>query len=572
MARLIPQYRGIKVKPYMRYMSYYLFSFLFILFLTPVGVYSYYYLDLLKMMDKMSMISVGTGLFLAFFVSWYLTWFLQEANPLFNKLDRLKRMSKFLYENGYVYEKRKKSNKKTKTKYRFPKVYVKQGKYDLSVSFEMAGGKFQKKFKDIGGELEDTFFMDFMEKTDDPRFKIYKLAYSAFLSRITVKDVIWDKDKGIKLMDGYYWDFINDPHLLVAGGTGGGKTVLLRSILRCLAEIGVCDICDPKRADFVTMSDLSAFEGRIAFEKADIIEKFENAVTIMFARYDFVRNEMKRLGHKDMKKFYDYGLEPYFFVCDEYNALMSSLSYQEREIVDNAFTQYILLGRQVGCNAIIAMQKPSADDLPTKIRSNMMHHISVSRLDDGGYVMMFGDENRNKEFRFIKYLAGRRVYGRGYSAVFGEVAREFYSPLLPKNFSFYDAFEKINRHENPFDPTENQEVSKAILKDESLREFVEKTSENELLKGSVGFDFDDEMEEMENMSIGDLAKKTGFSFGKIKNLIDMIEKDNYMTFSREDEKVVLNDSDAVVLESLLTQKDEFEGSWKELLLNYFKGE
>ncbi|HEO3048744.1 TPA: cell division protein FtsK [Streptococcus agalactiae] len=572
MARLIPQYRGIKVKPYMRYMSYYLFSFLFILFLTPVGVYSYYYLDLLKMMDKMSMISVGTGLFLAFFVSWYLTWFLQEANPLFNKLDRLKRMSKFLYENGYVYEKRKKSNKKTKTKYRFPKVYVKQGKYDLSVSFEMAGGKFQKKFKDIGGELEDTFFMDFMEKTDDPRFKIYKLAYSAFLSRITVKDVIWDKDKGIKLMDGYYWDFINDPHLLVAGGTGGGKTVLLRSILRCLAEIGVCDICDPKRADFVTMSDLSAFEGRIAFEKADIIEKFENAVTIMFARYDFVRNEMKRLGHKDMKKFYDYGLEPYFFVCDEYNALMSSLSYQEREIVDNAFTQYILLGRQVGCNAIIAMQKPSADDLPTKIRSNMMHHISVGRLDAGGYVMMFGDENRNKEFRFIKYLAGRRVYGRGYSAVFGEVAREFYSPLLPKNFSFYDAFEKINRHENPFDPTENQEVSKAILKDESLREFVEKTSENELLKGSVGFDFDDEMEEMENMSIGDLAKKTGFSFGKIKNLIDMIEKDNYMTFSREDEKVVLNDSDAVVLESLLTQKDEFEGSWKELLLNYFKGE
>lgn len=486
MARLIPQYRGIKVKPYMRYMSYYLFSFLFVLMVIPIGFYSYVNLDLLKMMDKMTMIVVGCSVFFSILFSMYLTWFLQEANPLFNKLDRLKRMSKFLYENGYVYEKRKKSNKKTKTKYRFPKVYVKQGKYDLSVSFEMAGGKFQKKFKDIGGELEDTFFMDFMEKTDDPRFKIYKLAYSAFLSRITVKDVIWDKDKGIKLMDGYYWDFINDPHLLVAGGTGGGKTVLLRSILRCLAEIGVCDICDPKRADFVTMSDLSAFEGRIAFEKADIIEKFENAVTIMFARYDFVRNEMKRLGHKDMKKFYHYGLEPYFFVCDEYNALMSSLSYQEREIVDNAFTQYILLGRQVGCNAIVAMQKPSADDLPTKIRSNMMHHISVGRLDDGGYVMMFGDENRNKEFRFIKYLAGRRVYGRGYSAVFGEVAREFYSPLLPKNFSFYDAFEKINRHENPFDPAENQEVSKAILKDESLREFVEKTSDSELPKGSAG--------------------------------------------------------------------------------------
>ncbi|PIA85355.1 FtsK/SpoIIIE domain-containing protein [Streptococcus parauberis] len=567
MTRLIPLYRGIKVKPYMRYMSCYLFSFIFVLFLIPIGVYSYLHLDLLRMMDKMTMISVGSSLLLSLFVSWYLTWLLQEANPLFNKLDRLKRMSKFLYENGYVYEKRKKS----KTKYRFPKVYVKQGKYDLSVSFEMAGGKFQKKFRDIGGELEDTFFMDFMEKTDDPRFKIYKLAYSAFLSRITVKDVMWDKNKGLKLMDGYYWDFINDPHLLVAGGTGGGKTVLLRSILCCLAEIGVCDICDPKRADFVTMSDLPAFEGRIAFEKADIIEKFGNAITIMFARYDFVRNEMKRLDHKDMKKFYDYGLEPYFFVCDEYNALMSSLSYQEREFVDNAFTQYILLGRQVGCNAIIAMQKPSADDLPTKIRSNMMHHISVGRLDDGGYMMMFGDENRNKEFRFIKYLSGRRVYGRGYSAVFGEVAREFYSPLLPKNFSFYDAFEKINRHDNPFDPTENQEVSKEILEDESLREFVKTTSENKLTKASDGSNFVVEMEEVENMSIADLVKKTGFSFSKIKNLIDMIEKDDYMTFNREDERIVLNDYEAVILESLLTQKDEFEGSWKELLLSYFRG-
>lgn len=93
--RLLPEYRGIKVKPYMRYMSYYLFSFLFILFLIPVGVYSYYHLDLLKMMDKMTMIILGISLFLSLFVSWYLTWFLQEANPLFNKLDRLKRLAKF---------------------------------------------------------------------------------------------------------------------------------------------------------------------------------------------------------------------------------------------------------------------------------------------------------------------------------------------------------------------------------------------------------------------------------------------------------------------------------------------
>ncbi|HGA2004536.1 TPA: cell division protein FtsK, partial [Streptococcus agalactiae] len=75
MARLIPQYRGIKVKPYMRYMSYYLFSFLFVLMVIPIGFYSYVNLDLLKMMDKMTMIVVGCSVFFSILFSMYLTWF-----------------------------------------------------------------------------------------------------------------------------------------------------------------------------------------------------------------------------------------------------------------------------------------------------------------------------------------------------------------------------------------------------------------------------------------------------------------------------------------------------------------
>lgn len=568
MTRLIPEYRGIKVKPYMRYISYYLFYFLLVICLVPITYYAYLNQDLLRIMDTGTLIFVGSSFMFSIFLCWYLTWYLQEVTPLFKKLDRLKRLSKFLFENGFIYENRKQNSKKSKVKVKFPKVFLKQGKYDLSVSFEMAGNKFQKRFKDIGGELEDTFFMDFMEKTDDPRYKIYKLAYSAYLSRISVNDVTWDKEKGVKLMDGYYWDFISDPHLLVAGGTGGGKTVLLRSIIICLAKIGVCDICDPKRADFVTMADLPAFDGRIAFEKADMIAKFENAVTIMFARYDFIRKEMKRLGHRDIKKFYDYGLEPYFFICDEFNAFISSLTYQEVDIVIPTLVQFILLGRQVGCNAIIAMQKPSADDLPTKIRSNMMQHISVGRLDDTGYHMMFGDENRNKEFRYIRYISGRRVYGRGYSAIFGDVAREFYSPLLPKNFSFYDAFEKIERHDNPFDPAENTEISTEILQDKELQEFVNKVSGNDdFIEGE-----ESDMEEYQKLSIGELFRKVNVSFGKIKNLIDMIEKDGYKQFDREDEKVSLDEADCKILEKLLIEKAKFEGSWKELLSIYFKGE
>ena len=188
----------------------------------------------------------------------------------------------------------------------------------------------------------------------------------------------------------------------------------------------------------------------------------------MMARYKFMNDERKRLNHKDLKKYYDYGLEPYFLVCDEYNALMSMLDYKQRERVDSAIGNLLLLGRQAGCFAVIAMQKPSREDLGSKLQANINMRLSVGRLDEAGYDIMFGEVNRNKDFKYLKYISGRRVYGRGYGAVNGEVAREFYSPNLTKGFEFYDYFEQLERHDNYFDPTENTEVSVDIVNDKEL--------------------------------------------------------------------------------------------------------
>ena len=115
--------------------------------------------------------------------------------------------------------------------------------------------------------------------------------------------------------------------------------------------------------------------------------------------------------------------------------------------------QLILQGRQAGVFLIKLMQKPSAQDLPTIIRDNMMFHISIGKLSDTGYPMMFGDENKNKRFKNYTRLAGKRVY-RGYAAVVGELAQEYYSPLVTKDFNFYDVYEAYPRIANPFNPLE----------------------------------------------------------------------------------------------------------------------
>lgn len=572
--RLLPQYRGVRVRPYMRYMNFIIFGFLLFPLLGALAFYVYLHIEDYQALDWSQ---IGLTLFLlvlSFILSVYLTWFLQETTPFFKRLERLGKLSFFLYENKYVYEKKKSNNQGHAIK--FPIIYLQQGKYDLAVHFKMAGNKFQDKFKKIGGALEDTFFMDFMETLDEPKYKVYRLAYSAYLNRITIPEVHWDKDKGVELMKGFYWDFISDPHLLVAGGTGGGKTVLLRSLILALSKVGVADICDPKRADFVTMSDIEAFKGRVVFEIADIVSHFEKAVVIMMARYDFMRSEMKRLGHKDMKKFHEYGLEPYFFVCDEYNALMAMLSYKDRERVDNAIGQFLLLGRQAGCFGILAMQKPSREDLGSKLQSNINFRISVGRLDEMGYDILFGSENRNKEFKYLKYLGGRRIYGRGYAAVFGEVAREFYSPLLPKKFSFHDEFSRISRHENQFDPTENNQVSADIIHDEDLLQFVESVSVDlpevelpEIVKDSEFEEMEEMLMEEDKIGAKQLSKDLGKSLSQVVKLVALLEDGKYSSFSREDGEILFSQDQVQLIERLFEKKESGTETWKELLANYF---
>ena len=570
---LLPTYRGIKIKPYMVNLRYYIFSFFFLLFSPILAFFVYSNFEEIKAVDVFSIIVSVVMLILIIGVSVYLTWLSQERVFFFQKIERLAKLAFFLKENGYTYTKKVKTDSGTRDKVVFPVVYMKQNRYDLEIAFKMAGNKFQDKFKKIGSELETTFFMDFMEVQDDIKFKTYKMAYSAFLNRIKVTDVEYS-DKGIQLMKNLYWNPIDDPHLLVCGGTGGGKTVLLRTLIRAMAKVGVVDICDPKQADFATVAEQKAFEGRISYEVEDIVSMIERAVQIMFARYAYMRQKREENGDKDLKKFYEYGLEPYFLVCDEYNALCAMLDFQTRQRLDNAMGQFLLLGRQAGCFATIAMQKPSREDLGSKLQANINFRISVGRLDEVGYDLAFGEVNRNKEFKYVKYLGGKRVYGRGYASVYGEVAREFYSPLLEKGFSFTDEYEKIERRENPFNPLENPDVQLSEEEKENLQ--AEMEAQEELEKGEVKKASPELVQELmsskQKESGNDLvrtfafSKEIGVSAGSMKNLVDKL--DGILEFEKEDNVVYLNEIQRNIVKDLFELKQNTTQNWSEILEDF----
>lgn len=570
---LFPAYRGIKIKPYMVNLRYYIFSFFFLLFSPILAFFVYSNFEKIKNVDIFSIVVSVVMLMLIIGLSVYLTWLSQERVFFFQKIERLAKLAFFLKENGYTYTKKVKTESGTLDKVTFPTVYLKQNRYDLEVAFKMAGNKFQDKFKKIGGDLETTFFMDFMEVQDDIKFKTYRLAYSAFLNRIKVTDVNYS-DKGIQLMKNLWWNPIDDPHLLVVGGTGGGKTVLLRTLIRALAKEGVVDIGDPKQADFVTMDEQKAFEGRISYKVEDIVSMIERGVDIMFARYAYIRQKRAENGDKDMKKFYEYGLEPYFLVCDEYNALCAMLDFQTRQRLDNAMGLFLFLGRQAGCFGIIAMQKPAREDLGSKLQANINFRISVGRLDEVSYDLAFGEVNKNKEFKYVKYLAGKRVYGRGYACVYGEVAREFYSPLLEKKFSFYDEYEKIERRENPFNPLENPNAELSAEEKENLQaemEAQEELEKGEVKKADPGL-VQELMSSKQKESGNDLvrtfafSKEIGVSAGSMKNLVDKL--DGILEFEKEDNVVYLNEIQRNIIKDLFELKQNTTQNWSEILEDF----
>lgn len=575
---LFPVYRGVRIFPFMEKLRYFIFSFFFLLFSPILAFFVYSNFEKIKNVDIFSIVVSVVMLILIIALSVYLTWLSQERIFYFQKRGRESTFAFFLRENGYTYTKKVKTDSGTRDKVVFPVVYMKQNRYDLEIAFKMAGNKFQDKFKKIGSELETTFFMDFMEVQDDAKFKTFKLAYSAFQNRIKVTDVEYS-DKGIQLMKNLYWNPIDDPHLLVCGGTGGGKTVLLRTLIRAMAKVGVVDICDPKQADFVTMSEQKAFEGRISYEVEDIVSMIERAVQIMFARYAYMRKMREENGDKDLKKFFEYGLEPYFLVCDEYNALCAMLDFQTRQRLDNAMGQFLLLGRQAGCFATIAMQKPSREDLGSKLQSNINFRISVGRLDEVGYDLAFGEVNRNKEFKYVKYLAGKRVYGRGYASVYGEVAREFYSPLLSKEFSFFDEYDKIKRRENPFNPLENPEAALSEEEKQALQE--EMQANEELEKGNVKKDSSELVQELMSskqkekegddvplMKASDFSNKVGVSFSSVQNLLKKLEELNKITILKEDGLIVLDRSQIILLTDLFELKESGSQKWSEILEDF----
>ena len=307
----------------------------------------------------------------------------------------------------------------------FPKIYYVLDGSELKLTVEVATGSYQKQLMNLEEIMEAGLFCELISKELKRYYMEYVFLLDVQRNRISIEDVVV-KDGKIRLMQNIWWTFDKLPHALIVGGTGGGKTYFILTIIEALLKSGASvSVLDPKRSD---LADLAGYMPNVYFEQEAMMEELERFYDGMMERTLTIKDHPR---YKTGKNYAYVGLEPHFLVFDEYVAFMEMVG-RKREEVLTQMKKIIMLGRQVGYFIILACQRPDTKYFADGMRDQFHLRIALGKNSEMGYTMVFGSETKKEFFE-------KDIPGRGYITTGTGVIREFYSPLVPENYDFLKA-------------------------------------------------------------------------------------------------------------------------------------
>jgi hypothetical protein len=170
-------------------------------------------------------------------------------------------------------------------------------------------------------------------------------------------------------------DFSKDPHFLVGGSTGSGKSVNLNVFIAYILmhrhpdEVQLL-LIDPKRVEFSIYADLPhSITPRPVNEIDDIQRALEFLMTTMDNRYKLFEQQSLRniqeFNTKNARKM------PYLFaVVDEFATL------SENDDIMDQIQRLSQLARAAGIHILLATQRPSTDIVKGTIKNNFTGRIA----------------------------------------------------------------------------------------------------------------------------------------------------------------------------------------------------
>ena len=168
-----------------------------------------------------------------------------------------------------------------------------------------------------------------------------------------------------------YMDMLEQPHLLIAGATGSGKSVVINGLMYTALYGFPTDsdpkgkqfiFLDPKRVELVAYRDLP-HTLMYASEPQEMISALDYALKLCDWRYQ----EMQRQG---VRKWLGGDI---YVVIDEFADLMTT---NKREVMPR-IQRLAQIGRASKIHIILATQTPIAKVLPTEIKCNFDSRLGL---------------------------------------------------------------------------------------------------------------------------------------------------------------------------------------------------
>jgi S-DNA-T family DNA segregation ATPase FtsK/SpoIIIE len=181
------------------------------------------------------------------------------------------------------------------------------------------------------------------------------------------------------------------PHLLVAGATGSGKTVMLNSIIITLLYQNSPDdlkfiLVDPKRVELPLYNDLPHLLTPVVTDVQKTINALKWALTEMERRFDLMAENKKR----DIESYNREMSEklPYIvIIIDELADLMVAAPQE----IETCIIRLAQMARATGIHLVLATQRPSVDIITGLIKANITSRIafSVASMTDSRTILDF---------------------------------------------------------------------------------------------------------------------------------------------------------------------------------------
>ena len=170
------------------------------------------------------------------------------------------------------------------------------------------------------------------------------------------------------------------PHLLVAGSTGSGKSVMLNAIIvSLLYQNGPDDLrlllVDPKRVEFPIYNGIPHLLTPVVTDVKRTVHALKWALAEMDRRFELLASAQKRdLAAYNASRKPEDRMAYLVIIIDELADLMVAAAAE----VETAIIRLAQMARAVGIHLIVATQRPSVDVITGLIKANITSRIAFA--------------------------------------------------------------------------------------------------------------------------------------------------------------------------------------------------